>query len=294
MICGTRGSPLAIAQTRQVLEALNMDVDIEVIRTSGDIYRGQFGKDGATKGLFTKEIDRALERGDIDFAVHSLKDVQVDYQFHIVVPKRGPHCDMLVTRHRSLDDLPEKATVGTGSPRRKTELMRLRHDLEIVPLRGNIGTRIDKASELDAVVVAAAGVERLGLMGAGGYNFTTLPAPAFMPAPCQGTLGIACRRSDIETRKVIERLRDAETTVCTLAEQEVMRAIGGNCHIPAGAWATVHGDTIRVFASINDPGTGVSYRDYAQGPVGRARDIAHNLADWLLERGADKIVRSFQ
>ena len=294
MICGTRGSPLALAQTKIILDMLEEDVEVKVIKTSGDVYRGQFGKDGATKGLFTKEIDQAMSDGEIDIAVHSMKDVRIDFPFHIVVPKRGPHCDVVVTRFPSFYSIPAGGRIGTGSPRRVTELKHLRPDLEVVPIRGNVGTRLDKVEELDGVIIAEAGLQRLGMWGYNNYNFIRVPPELFMPAACQGALAIACREDDMETKKVIETLRDETSTHCAMAEQEVMRAIGGNCHIPAGAWAKpIDKGQIRIFASINDPETNESFRDLVVGPMGHGIELARELADTLMSKGADKVVGSF-
>lgn len=295
MICGTRGSPLALAQTKMVLGMLGPDVEMKIIKTSGDLYRGQFGVDGATKGLFTKEIDMALASREIDIAVHSMKDVQMDYPFHIVVPERGPCCDVMVTRHQSFFAIPENGRIGTGSPRRATELRHMRPDLEVVPIRGNVGTRLQKAEELDGVVVAEAGLQRLGIWGHGSCNYIRFPPELFMPAACQGALAIACRRDDQRAVRALEKIRDETSTYCAQAELEVMRAIGGNCHIPAGAYASpIGGNKMRIFASINDPENNESYRDLAVGPITRGREIAQKLAQKLMSKGAEKVVRSFQ
>ena len=295
MICGTRGSPLALAQTKMVLEMLGPDVEMKIIKTSGDLYRGQFGVDGATKGLFTKEIDMAMASGEIDMAVHSMKDVQMDCPFHMVIPKRGPCCDVMVTRHPSFFKIPENGKIGTGSPRRATELRHMRPDLEVVPIRGNVDTRIRKSEELDGVVVADAGLQRLGIWGQGGYNYIRFPPELFMPAACQGALAVVCRKDDQKTIMALEKVRDELSTYCALAELEVMRAIGGNCHIPAGAYASpMGGNTIRLFASINDPETNESFRDFAVGPITMGREMAHRLADTLMSKGAESVVRSFR
>jgi len=295
MICGTRGSPLALAQTKLVLDMIGADVEMKVIKTSGDLYRGQFGTCGATKGLFTKEIDAALANGEIDFAVHSMKDVSVDFPFHAVVPKRGPPCDVMVTRHSSFYAIPENGSVGTGSPRRATELMHLRPDLHVEPIRGNIDTRMGKVEELDGVIMAEAGLRRLSMWGHNDYNYIRFPPELFVPAACQGALAVACRKDDTNALKVLEPIRDLEATSCTLAEQEFMRAIGGNCHIPAGAYANLmEGNRIRILACINDPKTNESYRDLIVGPVGRECDLARFLVDSVMAKGAETVVGSFQ
>ncbi|RZN48110.1 hydroxymethylbilane synthase [archaeon] len=294
MICGTRGSPLALAQTNIVVGMLDAAAEVRVIKTSGDLYRGQFGTDGATRGLFTKEIDIALEDCEIDIAVHSLKDVRLDFPFHMAIPQRGPAADVMVTRHPSFHAIPEGGRIGTGSPRRVTELRHMRPDLEPVPIRGNIGTRLEKVEELDGVVMAEAGLQRLALWGHNGYTFVRFPRELFIPAACQGTLAVACRKDDAEARKVVDTLRDEASTACAMAEREVMHAIGGNCHIPAGAWASVvGGDRMRIFAVINDPRNNRSYRDLAVGPLASGRAVARTLAASLLSKGADDVVGRF-
>jgi len=295
MICGTRGSPLALAQTKLVTQMLGADVEVKVIKTSGDIYRGQFGKDGATKGLFTKEIDQAMADGEIDMAVHSMKDVQLDFPFHVVVPSRGPYKDVMVTRYPSFFGIPENGRIGTSSPRRSTELKHLRPDLEVVPIRGNIGTRLEKVKELDGVIIAEAGLERLGMMDHDDYYYIRFPPELFIPAACQGMLAVACRKDDARTMSILEGIRDKDATSCAIAEQEVMRAMGGNCHIPAGAWAKVmKGGKIRMFACINDPDTNESFRDLIVGPIGKEKELARSLVDSLMAKGADRIARSFK
>lgn len=294
MICGTRGSPLARAQTDIVLGMLDADVEVREIRTSGDIYRGQFGKEGINKGLFTKELDMALESGEIDMAVHSLKDVRLDHPFHVVVPRRGPPADVMVTRHPAFHSIPEGGRIGTGSPRRATELRHMRPDLEPVPIRGNLGTRLEKVEELDGVVMAEAGLLRLGMVGHNDYTYVRFPPELFVPAAGQGTLAVACRRDDARTIRLVETIRDEAATACAMAELEVMRAIGGNCHVPAGAWASVlDNERMRIFAVINDLDARRSYRDFAVGPLDKGRALARSLAASLLSNGADDVVRSF-
>jgi hydroxymethylbilane synthase len=293
MICGTRGSPLALAQTNMVVALIERQtgehITIKEITTSGDRYKGRFGVGDATKSLFTKEIDAALNSGSIDFAVHSLKDVSVDYPFGLVTPPRASPFDVLVSPYDSLDALPVGAKVGTGSPRRASELLRLRPDLHIMPLRGNIDTRLSALGTMDAVVLSEAGLRRLGRWECTDHQYVPLSHEIMIPAPGQGTLAIACRMGDEKTMHIIEQISDEKTYLASMAERSFFRCIGGGCHLPGGAYATIENGLLRLSAAISSPDGSISYRGSSEGVPAAHDAIARRLSASLCAQGASSL-----
>jgi len=292
---GTRGSLLARAQSQLIAAAAEranpgVSVELVIIKTTGDRVQDRPLHELGGKGLFTKELELALLSGEVDFAVHSFKDVPttmplVDESELVIaaVPKREDVRDLLVTRDGlSIGDLPKGSRIGTGSLRRRCQVLDRWPSLEVVPLRGNIDTRIGKvrSGEVDAVLLAAAGVRRAGLFDSA--TMAILPGELMVPAPGQGALALQCRRDAAE---VIERLRplhDEPTAVCVAAEREVVAALNGDCKSPIGAWATLSGDGITLLSVLGSAdGTPPVRRASGSGPVGEslrlARDIAHQL-----------------
>ncbi|WP_116091536.1 hydroxymethylbilane synthase [Sphingomonas crusticola] len=251
---GTRGSPLALWQANMVAAALRAAhdwneaaIEIVPIRTTGDRVQDRALADIGGKALWTKELDRALLAGDIDFAVHSMKDVETIRPAEIVIAAMPPRAD---TRDRligadSIAALPQNARVGTSSPRRAAQIRRARPDAQILLFRGNVDTRLRKLAEgeADATLLAAAGLDRLGRGDIG----TPLD---FLPAPAQGAVGVEARAGDAATRALLAAIDDAATSRCVLAERALLAALGADCRSPVAALACVEGDAILLRAEI--------------------------------------------
>ena len=240
---GTRGSALALAQTRLVADALTAETETRVVRTTGDRIQDRPLPEIGGKGLFTSELEAALLEGLIDAAVHSMKDMPTEMDARLIVggvPARGNPFDALVTANGStLKELPEGARVGTSSRRRAAQLLAARPDLNAEPMRGNVDTRIRKlrgetGEAWDAVILAAAGMERLGM---GGEIVQLLKPPAMMPAVGQGTLCIQTRKGDAAALELLQPAHDEAAWQAVQAERAFLRALGGGCHTPIAAYA---------------------------------------------------------
>jgi hydroxymethylbilane synthase len=276
---------LALAQCRAFvaqlcrLEPELQTTELQVV-TSGDRITDRPLADIGGKGLFVKEIEEALLDGRADFAVHSIKDVPgsvPDGLLIACVPRREDPRDVLVSpRHRTLEALPQGARVGTSSLRRMVALQARRPDLEVVPLRGNVDTRLRKvdAGECDAIVLARAGLVRLGLEG---RATEILETDVSLPAVGQGALGIECRADDVETRAVLARVHDRHTATCIAAERGVLIALGGDCKTPLGAHADRIDDTLRLRAFVAGPGEGELRRAERIAPWPGSEADAHTL-----------------
>ncbi len=252
---GTRGSPLALVQARLVATALRDAhgwgpelIEIEPIATSGDQLRDRSISEMGGKALWTKELDSALIEGRIDLAVHSMKDVETIRPAELAIAamlERADVCDRLVGAP-SLDSLPEGARVGTSSPRRAAQLLARRPDLIIVPFRGNVETRLRKIrmGEVEATLLAAAGLDRLGRSDCGILLDDVLPAPA------QGAIGIEVRSADRRVRTLIATIDHRPTHLCVAAERRLLEGLGGSCRSPVAALATIEGERIRLRAEI--------------------------------------------
>ena len=297
---GTRGSPLALWQANHVADLLRpraapRPVELVLIQTTGDRIQdrplAQIGGDG----LFTKEIQWALVVGSADVAVHSLKDlptIPVEGLVLAAVPRRGPAGDAFVSRrHRSFKGLPPGAVVGTSSLRRRAQLLHRRPDLRLVEMRGNVETRLRKleGQGLDALVLAQAGLERLGL----GSAITELLDPAWMlPAVGQGALGLECRADDRETLGLLQALNDVPSRQAVLAERALLRALGGGCLVPIGAAGRVEGDTLSLRGAVLSPDGRERIDGQAEGPAAEAEALGRRLAADLLARGARALLSS--
>ena len=262
-VLATRRSALALAQARAFardLEARWPGLAVEELHvvTTGDKVTAIPLAEIGGKGLFTKEIEEALDRGDAHFAVHSFKDVpaEISPKFTIAcVPRRADATDALVSRSGArLAALPKGARVGTSSLRRAMQVSAVRADLEIVPLRGNVDTRLRKldTGELDAIVLASAGLARLGLSA---RVTEPLEPSVVIPAPGQGALAIECRAGDETTKSMLAALSDVDTELAVACERGVMLAVGGNCTLPFGAYAFREGATLHMSAILGgEPG----------------------------------------
>lgn len=257
----TRRSALALAQSRAFARTLTdatpgLAIEELHVVTSGDKTQDKPLQDIGGKGLFIKELEEALLDGRADFAVHSIKDVPAVIAGSLVIaaiPPREDPRDALVSKGGArLADLPAGARVGTGSLRRALALRSVRPDLVVEPIRGNVDTRLRKVDEgpFDAVVLALAGLKRLGLAA---RATEILDPDVSLPAIGQGALGIECRRDDARSVEVLARIVDRETSICVSAERAVMAAVDGNCRTPVAAYAVREGDTLRLRALLAEP-----------------------------------------
>jgi hydroxymethylbilane synthase len=295
---GTRGSPLAMAQARLVAAALTAAhgwhanaVEIVPITTTGDRVQDRPLADIGGKALWTKELDRALLAGRTDCSVHSLKDVESErpdaLRIAAVLERADPR-DRIIGAE-SIPALRQGAVVGTSSPRRKAQLLALRPDLVIVPLRGNVDTRLGKlaSGEMDAIVLAAAGLDRLG-RDAG----TPVPLDTMLPAPAQAVIALECRADDSRTLEALGRIDDPGAHEAILAERAFTAALGATCHSPVAALATVTGDQIALRAEILAEDGSARIADQAMFDAGDL-DVPAALARAMLARAPDSIRRLF-
>jgi hydroxymethylbilane synthase len=297
---GTRGSLLARTQSEMVAQSLRalhpgLRVELIEIRTSGDRITDKPLYEFGGKGLFTKELEQALLSGSIDFAVHSFKDVPVtmplvDQADLIIaaVPVREDPRDVLVSmKASSIPDLPTGARVGTGSLRRRAQLLNLRPDLVIEPVRGNIDTRLRKCREgrYDAIVLAAAGVKRAGLFDPVVMSF--LDPSESLPAPAQGALALQCRKSDARCRELLQAMNDRLTESCVIAERHLVQLLRGDCHSPIGALGEVREDGLHLRGAV--AGRGGELPVLTARATGRTDDplrAANQVFDALTAAGA--------
>jgi hydroxymethylbilane synthase len=298
---GTRGSPLALRQAELVAHALRaagpggdgVEVEIVPIRTSGDRLATARLADVGGKGLFVREIDEALLEGHVDLAVHSLKDLPAMRPAALVLaafPRRADPRDVLVTRSGwGLMALPPGARVGTGSPRRQVQLLARRPDLRVEPVRGNVDTRLRKVREgdLDAVVLAAAGLARLGVEDPG---VVSLDPAEMLPAVGQGTLGVEVRADDERTRRLCAGLDDGETRAATLAERTFLETVGGACTTPLAAYGRLVAGALRLDALVATPDGKRTLTASGWGARGDAERIGRELAERMLAAGAGEII----
>ncbi len=292
---GTRGSPLALCQSRMIAAALaahGTEVVLEIIKTTGDAWTGSLASVGG-KGLFVKEIEEALFAARIDFAVHSLKDMPAELPAGLALvatPRREDTRDVLITHDgATLDALPPATRVGTSSLRRRAQILTQRPDLRTVPLRGNVDTRLGKlqAGAVDAIVLASAGLRRLGLTPPGACP---LPAEEFLPAVGQGALALEARAGDDAVRAALASLHDPASAACVAAERAFLSAVGGDCHTPLAAHTTIESDALTLRALVADADGRESLLEEDVGPVAHAAALGARVAERLLARGAGAII----
>ncbi|HXG12465.1 MAG TPA: hydroxymethylbilane synthase [Gemmataceae bacterium] len=293
---GTRGSPLARWQANHVAELLRplagpRPVELVEIQTTGDQLRDRPLVQIGGEGVFTKEIQRALLAGRVDLAVHSLKDlptVPVEGLVLAAVPRRGPAGDAFVShRHAGFDRLPTGAAVATSSLRRRAQVLHRRPDLCLVDIRGNVETRLRKLAEqdLDGLILAQAGLERLGLGGV-----ITEMLGWMLPAVGQGALGLECRADDHATLTLVAPLDDPPTRQAVLAERALLRALGGGCLIPLGAAASVSGDVLVLRGVVLSPDGTQRVGGEISGPADDPEAVGQKLAGMLLAQGARQLL----
>ncbi len=294
---GTRGSALARWQADWVTARLReMDVPVELvlITTQGDAQTGPIGSLGG-QGVFTKEIQRALLDERIDLAVHSLKDLPtdpIDALVLAVVPPRESPGDMLVSRDGiAFDALPDGARVGTGSLRRQAQLLNKRDDLNVCDIRGNVDTRLRRLDDgqYDAIVLAEAGLKRLGLADRATH---VLPRSWMLPAVGQGALGLETRADDSVTRARIEHLNDVDTHQSVIAERALLAALRGGCLAPIGAWGRVENQVLHLDATVLDPRGTTRLTVQVSGMPSNALQLGEEAARQLLDQGAHALINA--
>lgn len=292
---GTRGSPLALTQAAMVASALRAAhgwgedaIEIVPIRTSGDRIQDRPLAEVGGKALWTKELDRALADREIDFAVHSMKDVETIRPDAITIAAMLPRADVRdrLIGANNIADLPESARVGTSSPRRTAQLLRQRPDLRILLFRGNVETRLARlqAGEAEATLLAAAGLDRLGRSDVG----HAIPVDAMLPAPAQGAVGIETLAASAEIRAALAAIDDAPTSRCVRAERALLAALNADCRSPVAALAVEQGGVIHLRAQLLSEDGRASISGDAMIPAD-APDAAQALAHDLLDRASPSL-----
>jgi hydroxymethylbilane synthase len=302
---GTRGSQLALAQAegvRKQMAALLRDdgIKLEIVKTLGDRLPAKEAEEDAkgepVVGLFTRELDEALLLGKIRAAIHSLKDVPTvlpkGTQFGALI-KRADFRDALISSSGStFSELPAGCRIGTSSPRREAQIKAARPDLAVLPLKGNVDTRLRKLNEgdFDAIVIAAAGLARLGRV----KEITEYLSPeVLLPAPAQGVLAITIRQEDEELLKALRPLHDGPTAVCARAERSFLRTLQGGCRVPVGALASVDGSALLLRGVVADTDGKQVLRFERQGLAAEPEKLGEDLAKFFLNNGAEKILNKF-
>jgi hydroxymethylbilane synthase len=291
-VAGSRGSKLALTQTENIVNKLEYEVDLKRISTRGDKIHDVALAKVEGKGFFTKEIDDALLGKEVDFAVHSFKDVPTDLPDGLViatVPERESPRDALVGQYESLEDLPLNARVGTSSLRRRAEVMHSRPDVVVEDLRGNLDTRLKKLEEglYDAVIIAEAGLRRLGY-----DDFSPMDPESFIPAACQGALAVTARKDDVEMLKILAPLEHHTTRLACEGERLFLSELGGGCQVPAGVHTVLdeNANSFRISGFISSLDGRLFLRAEETGSPENSGDISMKLARRLLDSGGEEIL----
>ena len=299
----TRASQLALAQANQVKAALSLlapeiPVSLVEVTTTGDRDTSEFLYQSSSVGFFTTEVEKALLDGRADVAVHSLKDLPTAITKGLVVaaiPQREQVCDVIVAAKEIslIHDLPPNAAVGTSSLRRITQLKLLRPDLNCQPLRGNIETRLRKVQQgqVDAIVIAEAGLNRLGLSE---HISLVLPPEEFIPAPGQGALAIQIRQEDVELGRLIAKLEDPLARLTAQTERQILGGLHGGCSIPLGVHCRIEGDTMHIHAILCNLAATQSIKKVCSCPVDNAAEAATALTEEILKEGGKKILEELR
>ncbi|MDX1251397.1 MAG: hydroxymethylbilane synthase [Gammaproteobacteria bacterium] len=295
----TRKSPLALWQAEYVRDRLlelhpGLQVELVKMTTQGDkILDSPLAKIGG-KGLFVKELEQGLLEGRADIAVHSMKDVPAEFppglHLAVICEREDPRDAFVSNKYATLDDLPQGARVGTSSLRRQCQLCARRPDLEILTLRGNVNTRLAKldAGEFDAIILASAGLKRLGMANRiTAYIDTSIS----LPAVGQGAVGIECRENDPRINALLTPLNHVPTHTRVVAERAMNRRLEGGCQVPIGGYAVLESDTITLRGLVGRPDGSEMVRGEISGPATAAEDLGQRLADDLLARGAAAILK---
>ena len=292
IIVGTRGSKLALIQTNWVVEELkkanpDIEFEIKIIKTKGDLITNLPLHKIGDKGLFTKEIEQQLLDKEIDLAIHSMKDMPSVLPKGLKfanIPKREDPRDVLILReeYSSIEDLPKGAKIGTGSKRRIYQLLKYRPDLEIVPIRGNIDTRIKKIEDenLHGIVLAAAGMIRAGLENRISYY---IPTNIMVPAPAQGALAIEIRENDSIIENIVSHIKDEITEAQVAAERGFLTGVNGSCHVPMGAYCEINDDNMILTGLYGDENGDKLVIKSLEGKIEDASKLGFELADIVLK-----------
>jgi hydroxymethylbilane synthase len=297
MRIGTRGSKLALAQTAWVKTKIaekypNIRIETIHIKTSGDRFGETNIRAIGGKGIFTKEIEEALLRREIDLAVHSMKDLPTELPGGLTVssiPKREDSRDILVSAQGAkLNELSGGASIGTGSLRRTAQILHYRHDLSVMPIRGNVDTRLKKLDEgeVDALVMAAAGLKRIGREERIAEYISN---EICLGAPGQGALGLESRQDDPICEQ-LSFLHDPASSAEVIAERSFLKRLGGGCHVPVGARAVAEDEKLTLFGVVASPDGSSLYRGEISGTVADAKELGRELAERILSRGAQAIL----
>lgn len=296
----TRKSPLALWQAEHVAERLKqafpgLETELVTMTTKGDkLLDAPLAKVGG-KGLFVKELEQGMLEGKADIAVHSMKDVPVEFPegLHLsVIMRREDPTDAFVSNHyASLDELPERPRIGTSSLRRQCQIKEKFPDAEILTLRGNVNTRLAKldAGEFDAIILASAGLIRLGMER---RIAARLEPGESLPAIGQGAIGIECRSDDREINELLSCLHDRDTSICVSAERAMNARLKGGCQVPIAGFATLQSDTLYMRGLVGNPDGSVVYRAERMGTTDEAEQIGREIAETLLAAGADEILQA--
>jgi hydroxymethylbilane synthase len=300
LLIGTRGSPLALWQARHVrarlMEAHGLaegEIDLSVITTSGDRIKDKPLRDFGGKGLFTKEIDEALVRGDLDMAVHSMKDLPTDLPVELCIAAVLPRADVrdafITTKATSLTDLPPGASVGTSSLRRQSQVRRLRPDLRVIDFRGNVETRLRKLDEgkADATLLALAGLERLGLAS---HATSILSTEEMLPAVAQGAIGVTSRSDDAQTRALLEALNDTRAATAVTCERAFLSRLDGSCKTPIAGLAEIDEGFLRFRGLILAPDGTEWHGIELTGAVEHAKSIGADAGEELVARAGPEFL----
>ncbi len=299
IIIGTRGSELALWQTNFVKSILQkrfpfLQIEIEIVKTKGDkILDVPLAKIG-DKGLFTKELEIKLIDGEIDLAVHSLKDLETEINEKLTigaVTKRHKVNDVLIARKKgiTLRNLPSNGKIGTGSLRRKAQLLHINPAFQIFDLRGNVPTRIQKFfdSDWDAIILARAGVERLNLEK---YISSIIPVSLILPAVGQGALGIECRKDDKHLLEILSKINHKKTEIETRAERAFLRSLEGGCQVPIGCFARLEKEILTIEGKILSLDGSLCFNQKISGSYKNPEKLGEKLAQNLLKAGAKEII----
>ncbi len=299
LVVGTRASKLSMAQTKIVIELLSsrfqdLQIDTVTVRTLGDRLPPE--KRGSVDGktAFTGDIESMLINGKVDIAVHSMKDLSSEMDERLVIaatPPRADSRDVLISKKKQkLSQLPQGAKVGTSSLRRKAQLLRIRDDMEVVELHGNVETRLRRMQDgLDGVVLAAAGLERIGASDRVAQYFTI---DEMVPAVGQAIIAVQSRKEDDEVNRLVFRIEDPKARVEATCERAFSQRLGGDCHVPVGAHAELSGESLSVVGMIASPDGKKIIKKALSGNAAEARSLGDRLAKELLDLGGERILVS--
>lgn len=299
---GTRGSKLALWQANFVKQSLQkifpeLLVYLKIIKTSGDNFQDRSLSSIGGKGLFVKEIEEAILNGQVDIAVHSMKDVPVTIPRGLEIPtflsREDPRDVLLSNGKVEFENLARSSVLGTGSLRRQVQIKKLRDDLELKPIRGNVDTRIKKliSGQYDALVLASAGIKRLGLKGEITQYFSTTD---IIPSPGQGIIGIECRENDIEIKEMISNINDSNSMFCIGAERNFVAKMGGDCSLPLGCYCEIKDkNKIQISGFVASVDGKDFIKDNISGSIEDNIKLSSQLAERIISNGGKKIIGSF-